>query len=157
MSLLPECQLISLVRSSGTVPVPAPVCVYPVAVEHCEGEEVMPERMSDYRPPEAEQVKTGDLARKPTPDSIRQAMQGKSPEATGTPNSYALPDGTLVTPEKTELYHSPETRPEKEPGSGPNPSWSSPPDGSGAGAASASSDATSTSSGTTDTSPDALT
>lgn len=34
----------------------------------------------------------------------------------------------VIGPEQTEIYHSPETSPETEPGFGPRPSWSVPPD-----------------------------
>lgn len=46
---------------------------------------------------------------------------------TGMPANRRGADGNLITPEKAELYHSPVTTKEIEPGYGPNPSWSSDP------------------------------
>jgi hypothetical protein len=49
------------------------------------------------------------------------------PEAVGMPHHWKTTDGNLITPEKEEIYRSPETLPEKEPGFGPKPAWSDTP------------------------------
>ncbi len=51
----------------------------------------------------------------------------KQPEATGERIHWHAPDGNVITPEKEEIYRSPETLPEKEPGYGPKASLSDDP------------------------------
>lgn len=49
------------------------------------------------------------------------------PEVTGERTHWRMPDGNLITPEKEEIYRSPETLPGKEPGYGPKSSFSDDP------------------------------
>lgn len=85
----------------------------------------MMERGEGYSPPEAENFRaeqeTPDEKKGPATDEGRMAMRGE-PVATGLGATRIGVDGNLITPEKTELYHSPETTPEIEPGFGPNAS-----------------------------------
>lgn len=89
-----------------------------------------------YVPPEARQeTKAEQQAEKPklTPETVQNIQHGppetpakpeptSQPEAAGERNHWRNPDGNLITPEKEEIYRSPETLPEKEPGFGPKPS-----------------------------------
>lgn len=84
-----------------------------------------------YVPPEAEAFsKIEQGAKEVLSETGQSAIQGKEilPAATGIPVNRVGPDGNLITPEKTELYGSPDTTKEIEPGLGPNPSFSGPPD-----------------------------
>jgi hypothetical protein len=50
-------------------------------------------------------------------------------EPEGTPSTWEQPNVEgVVGPEKTEIYHSPDTNPEKEPGTGQKPSFDQPPE-----------------------------
>lgn len=60
----------------------------------------------------------------PEPEPIEPHLS----EPEGTPITWEQPNVPgVVGSEKTEIYHSPETTPEKEPGSGPKPSFDRPP------------------------------
>ncbi len=93
-----------------------------------------------FVPPEARQEAEAERSEKPrlNPETIRSIQHGppetaaephagSQPEATGERAHWRAPDGNLITPEKEELYRSPETLPEKEPGHGPKPSFSDDP------------------------------
>ena len=93
-----------------------------------------------YTPPEARQEEDTEQVEKPRldPETIRNIQQGppetankpettRQPEATGERLHWRTPDGNLITPEKEELYRSPETLPEKEPGHGPKAAHSDDP------------------------------
>ncbi len=67
-----------------------------------------------------------------SPETKRRIQDGPppadhQPEAMGERIHWRAPDGNLITPEKEELYRSPETLPEKERGYGPKPSFSDDP------------------------------
>jgi hypothetical protein len=87
-----------------------------------------------FTPTEARQEAKTENVEKPkfSPETIRNIRHGppetaakpettRQPEATGERIHWRTPDGNLITPEKEELYRSPETLPEKEPGYGPKP------------------------------------
>lgn len=93
-----------------------------------------------YVPPEAqEKAKTEKMDKANLSPETISAIQKGLPEAAAKPESdnqpktigtrihWRTPDGNLITPEKEELYRSPETLPEKEPGFGPKPSISDDP------------------------------
>lgn len=79
-----------------------------------------------FTPPEVREAQEREMQqKKPSAETISRIQKG--PEAVGAPQNHLGSDGNLITPEKTELYHSPETTKEIEPGLGRNPSWSAPP------------------------------
>lgn len=86
-----------------------------------------------YTPPEARPETEARKLEKPdlSPETKRRIQDGPPvdhrPEATGERIHWRAPDGNLITPEKEELYRSPETLPEKEPGYGPKASFSDDP------------------------------
>ncbi len=69
--------------------------------------------------PQSDSAAQSDTVVEPAPDLPESNM----PEAEGIPFSYTGPEGNYIGPEHTEIYHSPETTPEKEPGFGPKPSF----------------------------------
>ena len=86
-----------------------------------------------YVPEEAKSFEVTKNETAPVGETGKSSIQGNVEDggASGVPVPFETPDGNLVTPEKTELYHSPETTREKEPGFGPNPSFDHPPAGGG--------------------------
>lgn len=86
-----------------------------------------------YIPPEVRQeaeAETTPEKPKLRPETVSNIQHGP-PEATGERIHWHTPDGNLITPEKEEIYRSPETLPEKEPGYGPKPSFSDDPSKAG--------------------------
>lgn len=84
-----------------------------------------------FVPPEVEALsKIEQGAKEVLSETAISAIRGNEilPEAVGTPANRMGPEENLITPEKTELYHSPDRTKEIEPGFGPNPSFSAPPD-----------------------------
>lgn len=79
-----------------------------------------------FTPPEVNEAQKRELQqKKPNAETISRIQNG--PEAVDVSKNHLGPNDNLITPEKTELYHSPETTKEIEPGHGRNPSWSAPP------------------------------
>ena len=95
--------------------------------------------MSEFRgftPPEVRQnAETEKLEkRENSPETIYNIQYGppettakpettKQTKVSGGPAHWLTSDGNLITPEKEELYRSPETLPEKEPGYGPKAAY----------------------------------
>jgi hypothetical protein len=86
------------------------------------------ERGEGLIPPEAKEYDAKkDVGTKgPATEVGRKAIRGE-PEAIGASATRVGPDGNLVSPERTELYHSVETTKEIGAGIGPNPSWTDDP------------------------------
>ncbi len=79
-----------------------------------------------FTPPEVSEAQERDMQqKKPNAETISRIQKG--PEAVGVTQNHLGSDGNLITKEKTELYHNPETTKEIEPGHGRNPSRSAPP------------------------------
>ena len=86
-----------------------------------------------YVPPEAEKFSAQEQEKSSLGETGRSSIQGNIEDggAEGVAVPFTTPDGNLATPEKPEIYRSPETTPEKEPGYGPKPSFDHPPAGGG--------------------------
>jgi hypothetical protein len=86
-----------------------------------------------YTPPEARPETEATKLEKPalSPETKQRIQDGPptggQPGATSERIHWRTPDGNLITPEKEEIYRSPETLPEKEPGYGPKASHSDDP------------------------------
>lgn len=87
-----------------------------------------------FTPPEAENFSADEQKEQqekkvPSDTTINKIMHGPevAPEASGVPRNREDAKGHLITPEKAERYHHPESTKEIEPGVGPNPTQSGPP------------------------------
>lgn len=91
-----------------------------------------PEEARDFKiDNRQEQLETSDETKRRIqtgpPENTARPEAGNQPEAVGERIHWQAPDGNVITPEKEELYRSPETLPEKEPGHGPKASFSDDP------------------------------
>jgi hypothetical protein len=99
-------------------------------------ESYMPEMPEVPEVPDVPEVpEAPEVPKVPEIPEIREDMDNgsqpqESAEAFGMGGTFKGIDGGVVGPEKEEIYRSPETLPEKEPGLGPKPSWDQSPTGS---------------------------
>lgn len=102
---------------------------YAEPVEPDYAEPVDPEIIEPAEPEYAEPVEPDDIESIESTEIEYPEPVEPDLEPEGTPNTWEQPNVPgVVGPEKTEIYHSPETIPEKEPGTGPKPSFDQPPD-----------------------------
>jgi hypothetical protein len=89
------------------------------------GEKYVPPEALDFSIKRPDESKLTEVGKRSVLGEV--GNRREKPEPIGNTRNRPGLDGELITPEKTEKYHCPETTKELGVGDGPNPSWSKDP------------------------------